>query len=214
MIETLSRVHLKVPADRQVTVAFFAEGAFNKLYTITVSDGGDSIGSPQYIFRATSPVEPFYKTASEVATLSYIREHTSIPVPQVVASSSRADNELGCEWILMERVPGVALADVWSDMDLETKSRETKVIAGFLRQLWDIRGRFTGIGNLYFLEDIDISNPAVRVVPTEDEKYAIGPIVTPSCSLVDGNYEFGGILDHTPTMRSTSPRSLMRNWMT
>ena len=79
----------------------------------------------------------------------------------------------------MERVPGVALADVWSEMDLETKSRETKVIVGFLRQLRDIRGRFTRIRNLYFLEDIDISNPAVCVVPTEDEKYAIGPIVTP-----------------------------------
>ena len=179
VIETLSRRHLQLPADRRLTVTFFSEGAFNKLYSVSLSDRGDGLGSPQYIFRATSPVEPFYKTASEVATLSYIREHTSVPVPRVIASSSTAENELGCEWILMERVAGVALADVWSNMDLEAKSRETRVIAGFLRQLRDIQRPFTAIGNLYFREDIDTSNAAVRVVPVEDEKYALGPIVTP-----------------------------------
>ena len=124
-------------------------------------------------------MEPFYKTASEVATLSYIREHTSIPVPRVIASSSTAENELGCEWILMERLPGVALTDVWGGMDLETKSRETKAIGGFLRQLRDIRRPFPAIGNLYFRKDIDASNGAVSVVPTEDERYVLGPIVTP-----------------------------------
>ena len=158
---------------------FFSEGAFNKLYAVAVSDNDGNLGSPQYIFRATSPVEPFYKTASEVATLSYMREHTSVPVPRVIAYNSTAENELGCEWILMERVPGVALTNVWSDIDLETKSRETKVIAEFARQLRGTQQHFAAIGNLYFREDIDTSNPAVRVVPTEDEKYVLGPVVTP-----------------------------------
>ena len=179
VIEKLSRNRLQLPANRHLTVTIFSEGAFNKLYTIAVSNDGDSFGSPEYIFRATSPVEPFYKTASEVATLSYIRELTSVPVPRVIAYSSTAENELGCEWILMEKVPGVALANVWGDMDLETKSRETKVIAGFVRQLRDIRRPFAAIGNLYLREDIDTSDAAVRVVPTEDEKYVLGPIVTP-----------------------------------
>ncbi|KAF9651927.1 hypothetical protein BDM02DRAFT_3202718 [Thelephora ganbajun] len=178
-IETLSRTHLQPPVDRHLDVTFFSEGAFNKLYTVTVSDDGGNIGSPHYIFRATSPVEPFYKTASEVATLSYIREHTSVPIPRVIAHSSTTENELGCEWILMERVPGVALETVWSDMDLEMKGGETKLIAGFVKQLRDLRRHFTAVGNLYFREDIDTSNAAVRVVPVDDEKYVLGPIVTP-----------------------------------
>ena len=179
MVNTLSRKHLRLPAGCDLAAAFFSEGAFNKLYTVAVSDGGDSLGSPEYIFRATSPVEPFYKTASEVATLSYIREHTSIPVPRVIAHSFTAENELGCEWILMERVPGVALTSIWSDIDLETKGRETKVIAGFVRQLREIQRPFAAIGNLYFREHIDTSNATVRVVPTDDEKYVLGPVVTP-----------------------------------
>lgn len=178
-IETLARSHFQLPADCRLAVTFFSEGAFNKLYTIAVPDGAGNLGPPRYIFRATSPVEPFYKTASEVATLSYIQEHTSVPVPRVIAYSSTAENELGCEWILMERIPGIALADVWSDIDLEMKSKETELIAGFVRQLRDIQRRFTAIGNLYFREDVDTSNAAVRVIPTRDEKYVIGPIVTP-----------------------------------
>lgn len=179
VIERISRSHLLLPADCHLAVTFFSEGAYNKLYTIAVSDDNSKPGFPRYIFRATSPVEPFYKTASEVATLSYIREHAAVPVPRVIAHSSTAKNELGCEWILMEKVPGVALAKVWSDIGLETKSRETKVIAGFLRQLRDIQRSFTAIGNLYLREEIDISNAAVHVVPTDDEKYVLGPIVTP-----------------------------------
>ena len=62
------------------------------LYTVSVSDSGDGLDSSKYIFRLASPVEPFYKTASEVATLSYIREHTSIPMPRVIAYSSTAKN--------------------------------------------------------------------------------------------------------------------------
>ena len=186
VIETLSRRHLQLPPNCRLAVTFFSEGALNKLYAISSSDdGGDNFGPPRYIFRATSPVEPFYKTASEVATLSYIREHTTIPVPSVVAYSSTAENELGCEWILMEKVPGVALTNVWSDIGLETKSRVIKSIVGFVRQLRDIQRCFPAIGNLYFREDIDASNTGVRVVPTEDEKYVVGPIVTP-CMFAGG----------------------------
>lgn len=123
-------------------------------------------------------MEPFYKTASEVATLFYLQEHTSIPVPRVIAHSSIAENELGCEWILMEMVPGITLADVWKNMDMETKNKETKAIASFVRQLRELRP-FDAIGNLYLRSDIDLFNAALRVVPTEDDKYVLGPIVTP-----------------------------------
>lgn len=178
-IESLSRSRLQLPADQDLTVSFFSEGAFNKLYTVTISGGDGKPLSPQYIFRVTIPVEPFYKTASEVATISYLREHTSIPVPRVIAHSSTAENELRYEWILMEKVAGVALAVIWDDIGMETKIRETKVLAGFVRQLRDLRHHFAKIGNLYFREDIDSFKHTKYVSSMEDGKYVLGPIVTP-----------------------------------
>ncbi|KAF8344493.1 phosphotransferase enzyme family-domain-containing protein [Amanita rubescens] len=177
-IESVARKHLRLSASDHISATFFAEGAFNKLFAITVSNNGSTLVSPQYIFRATAPVEPFFKTAGEVATHSYLQEHTSIPVPRIIAHSSTSDNEVGCEWTLMEKVPGVALADAWSDIDLETKSKVTRSVVGYVRQLRDLRC-FTGIGNLYFREEINTFNAAVRVLCTEDEKYVLGPLVTP-----------------------------------
>jgi hypothetical protein len=96
-IESPSRSHLQLAADQNPSL-------------------------PQYIFRVTSPVVPFYKTSSEVATISNLREHTPIPAPHVIAHSSTAEKEPGCEWTLMERVPGVALAAVLNDIDMEAES--------------------------------------------------------------------------------------------
>ena len=122
------------------------------------------------------PVEPFFKTAGEFATLSYLQEYTAIPVPRIIAHSSTSDNDVGCEWILMEKVPGVSLADVWRDIDLETKSEVARSVMDYVRQL---QPRFTGIGTLYFSEEIHTFNAAVRVLHTEDEKYVLGPLTTP-----------------------------------
>ena len=174
IIESLSRNHLQTPAECGLNVTFLAKGGFNKVYTVAASyDGID----PQlsYVFRVTLPVEPFYKTASEVATLSYIREHTSVPVPHVIAHSSTADNELGYEWILMEKIPGVSLKSVWQDMDTETKERETRVVAQYAKQLCDWCS-FDAIGNLYFRKDL--LDGTVRSVPTTDDRFVVGPTVT------------------------------------
>ena len=174
------RSHFDLPTDHDLTVTHFSEGAFNQLYAVAISDSGGNPCFPECVFRVTLPVEPFYKTASEVATLSYLRKNTTIPVPLVIAHSSTADNELGCEWILMEKVTGLSLKDVWNEIDLETKTRETERIAGLVRQLRDLRGRFTAIGNIYFREDINSFNGEVRSLPiTDGEEYALGPIVTP-----------------------------------
>lgn len=47
---------------------------------------------------------PRLKTASEAATLAYLRAHTSIPVPIIYAWDADPYNRLGGEWMLMSRV--------------------------------------------------------------------------------------------------------------
>ena len=112
IIESLTRNHLQIPNRHHLTARLLAKGAFNKVHTIVTSDIGGVESRLPYVFRVALPVELFYKTASEVATLSYIRELTSIPVPRIIAHSSTAENELGFELVLMEKVPGVSLGSV------------------------------------------------------------------------------------------------------
>jgi len=97
-----------------LNVQFFAQGAVNKLFEVRhkPTDSADK-SPPVYLFRVSVPVDPFYKTESEVATLKYLGSNTEIPVATVIAWDSSSKNELGYEWILLEKVPGVGLGQVW-----------------------------------------------------------------------------------------------------
>lgn len=67
-------------------------------YLVTLSDGREVIA------RVARRYMPRLKTESEVATMSYIRTHTSIPVPNVHFYDSNPYNRLGGEYIIMSKV--------------------------------------------------------------------------------------------------------------
>jgi aminoglycoside phosphotransferase (APT) family kinase protein len=177
--------HLPVtPSSYAIT--FFSAGAFNKLFLLHPL--GDSGGTPEsFIMRVILPVDPYFKTASEVATLQFVRKHTSIPVPRVIAFDSSADNELGFEWILMTKLPGVALKSLWEFPELAWDSRVqlTKTLAGYVKQLTSFK--FSLMGNLYPSSRPEFERVAwlkhlsseTRFVPLPDDaEFAIGPVAT------------------------------------
>ena len=175
IIESLCRRHLYPNPSLPVslTITYLAEGAFNKIYTVSAST--DSSPEPKaYIFRASLPVEPFYKTTSEVATLAYIRRYTTIPAPEVIAHCATAKNELGFEWILMEKIHGVPLREVWSDMSISAKEEVTEQVAGCVLQMRALC-RFDGIGSLYCRGALE---EGVDVLDGKHDAYVIGPLVT------------------------------------
>lgn len=97
----IARTHLDSCEGVLPAVTFHAQGAFSKLYKISTM-------SEACLMRVSLPVDPRYKTESEVATIEFARQNTSLPVPQIIAFDSNNENELGFEWILMEMMPGVA----------------------------------------------------------------------------------------------------------
>ncbi|RDW61201.1 phosphotransferase family protein [Aspergillus mulundensis] len=124
-----------------VSVSFFAQGAFNKLYLVQSGEN-----NPSYIMRVSLPVHPQAKTRGEVTTLRFLRTHTDIPVPDVLAFDDSANNEIGFEWILMECMPGVSLYKKWRTLSAFQKARLVQRVAGFQSQL--MRHPFSGIGTL------------------------------------------------------------------
>ena len=151
-VEVISKIayrHLELLADEiaHTTVEFQFEGSLNKLYAVECPRGS-------YFMRITLPVHPHFKTSSEVATIALLQSHTSIPVPHVIASSSTSDNELKFEWILMERIHGVPLADIWASLAWDTKEACVKEVAGITAQLFELR--YDSIGNLFNAKDLPV----------------------------------------------------------
>lgn len=123
------------------TVEFLAQGAFNKLYTI-IDSTGQSV-----IFRVTLPIDPKWKTLSEVATLEWVHEKTSLPVPRVLAYRADRSSPIGFEWIILERMPGRPWADVWKEVPCPAKERLVRRLAEFCSDTF--QQQMLGIGNIF-----------------------------------------------------------------
>ncbi|KAL2132388.1 hypothetical protein VTI74DRAFT_3865 [Chaetomium olivicolor] len=148
------------PEFANAEIKYFAKGTFNRLYSLT----NPSWDKP-YIFRVSIPVEPFFKTESEIATMEYVRRHTTMPVPPVIAYSSSDDNELGYEWILMEMMPGEPLRKLWPTMPNEARVQVFVDLAHHVKQLVSLR--FSKFGNIFFADVADHVLP-LQVSPARE----------------------------------------------
>ncbi|KAH9930270.1 kinase-like domain-containing protein, partial [Fomitopsis serialis] len=99
-------------------------------------------------------------TASEVATMEFARMRMNTPTPIALDYSTDASkNEVGSEFIIMEKVPGVQLYSKWND-DLPID-----VFSGFTRDLVKTErswadARLPYIGSLYFAKDLPKNTPS------------------------------------------------------
>ena len=121
-------------------ITFLAEGAFNKIFIVRTDDD-------DLIMRVSLPVDPKWKTASEVATMEWVHYNTSIPVPRVLAYKNHRDNPVGFEWILMSKIPGQTLFSAWTSIEPEAKQKVVHDLAVFTSNLFENQWR--GIGNIY-----------------------------------------------------------------
>ncbi len=77
-------------------------GSCNKILLLTLDNGKEVIA--RLPFPMAGP--PHLLTASEAATMEFLRTVLSVPVPQVLSWSSRADSTpVGAEFIIMEKLP-------------------------------------------------------------------------------------------------------------
>ena len=145
---------------QDIDIEFLAEGAFNKTYTATRAPCWHR---QSYIVRISLPVDAYYKTVSEVATIKYLRAHTSIPIPEVFSWDASDQNPIGFEWILMERVIGLPLQEVWypehkvGSVGWHIKERTVELLADAVAQMW--RLRFPVGGSLYVADEVGVPGP-------------------------------------------------------
>lgn len=122
-----------------IEVTFTTQGAFNKLYDVRIDD-------EVLIMRISLPVDPYFKTMSEVATMDWIRCTTSLPVPSIVNYQPSRDNLIGFEWILMTKMIGKPFGD-WKSLPFSAKSSLVRKFAAYSACLF--RNQLRGIGNIY-----------------------------------------------------------------
>ncbi|KAE8377771.1 kinase-like protein [Aspergillus bertholletiae] len=152
--------------DQYPSIVKFAEGGFNKVFLLKANDGREVIA------RIPSPIAgpPRYATASEVATLNFLRIILGLPVPKILAYSTSSNNPVGAEYIIMERVHGESLASRWLALKTEEVKDIMKQLADMEQQMFSFR--FPAYGSLYHKRDIE----GETQIPIEVEDFCIGPV--------------------------------------
>ncbi|CAE6513637.1 unnamed protein product [Rhizoctonia solani] len=132
------------------------EGSYNKIFRLKFDNSQELIAK-----IPTKLIPPFYTTASEVATMEYARTVLKIPVPEVLAYSSRAHSTpVGTEFIIMRPSPGTELRKRW---DLMNETDAKGVIDQVLHaESQFAKYQFSRIGSIYYVEDVE---PALRKLP-------------------------------------------------
>lgn len=77
--------------DEGISIELLAEGKLHRVYTIQAMATGTGTGTDRarnYVFRVTLPVDPYYKTESEVATTELVRLTHPLAMTLVLSGSS------------------------------------------------------------------------------------------------------------------------------
>lgn len=153
--------------------------SFNRVFLVKFDNGSEAIA--RFPTQLAGP--PHYATASEVATMEFLRRRIGIPVPRVLAwNSSASTHEVSAEFILMEKAPGRSLYDV--DKDSPLLPKEKQLLASELieieKQILNVK--FFAYGAIYFSQGIpkQLRLPhllAPDVAPhSADLEFCLGPM--------------------------------------
>ncbi|EFQ99332.1 phosphotransferase enzyme family protein [Nannizzia gypsea CBS 118893] len=129
-----------------------SEGQHSKVFQLTMDNGHEVIAK----LPNPNAGRQHFITASEVATMDFLRNALHFPIPKVYAWSSKSDNSVGAEYIIMEKQSGIMLGDVWTTMKGKQKASIVQQVVEFEKTLTSTK--FTKIGGLYYKEDLHTSS--------------------------------------------------------
>ena len=149
-------------------------GTFNRVFRLGLDTGNDVVARIR--FRNAGPQSLL--TRSEVATMDFVRSRTGAPVPKVLAWDASSDNNVGCEYIIMDKCKGDMLANM---SDTSDSCHYIFDIANLLSGLSGIP--FSQYGSIYYKEDVAPLLQARPLYaegqPPDDcsERFRVGPSI-------------------------------------
>jgi hypothetical protein len=103
--------------SRCLSISKIGEGNYNKAYRLEMDN------ERHVIAKVPHPAGPKgLTTASEVATMDFVRTVLKLPVPRVLDWSATNENPVQAEYIIMDKARGSQLHEVWQDFSLHTKT--------------------------------------------------------------------------------------------
>ncbi|PYI22391.1 APH-domain-containing protein [Aspergillus violaceofuscus CBS 115571] len=133
---------LSLPTPTSIT-PLEVRAAFHSIYLITFAASPPTNiparpnpdGSTTLVLRVSGRQLPRIKTLNEVGVMSWVRTHTTIPVPAIIHYDATETNPIGHEFTLLEKAPGVSLDTIYPSLSESTKTQLVRQLAAYLIEL-------------------------------------------------------------------------------
>lgn len=136
-----------VPSE-SIVVERLRGGSYNRVIGITVpsipgerSEDGLVTGS-EYVLRI--PRAKNSEIDQELATLCFVRDRTTIPVPEMIKFDLTCDNPVNEVYNIQPKIPGVRLCDVYMEMSQTERLSIVRQLAQILIQMHNVRSSTPG----------------------------------------------------------------------
>ncbi|KAL1969619.1 hypothetical protein VTN77DRAFT_8172 [Rasamsonia byssochlamydoides] len=117
--------------------------AFHAIYILTYDSKtllekklpATSSTTTDLVLRISGDHVPSIKTENEAAVLSWLRDNTSVPVPEVICYDPTTANLLKREFIILSRCPGITVSDIYDSLSPEQLDSILKQLMKILLEL-------------------------------------------------------------------------------
>ncbi len=160
------------PVSNVVGLVKLGEGGYNRVFELQMTDGSTFLARLPYL--STQPKG--LAVASEVATLDFIRSH-GIPAPKVLDYSANADNPVGAEYIIMEKLQGQPLGERWYELSAKERIQVTVDLVRLEAKLFAMD--LPASGSLFYSYDVPSNMGRVPLAQHTDRgELCVGPDVS------------------------------------
>ncbi|KAI4869602.1 hypothetical protein F4820DRAFT_384488 [Hypoxylon rubiginosum] len=122
-----------------LSVKYLSHGSYNTVFSLSmVMTDGQPV---EYVLRIPDAELPIPRTA---AILEYLNEFTDLKVPRVITWDATANNSLENSYIILSRIPGKCLQDVWEDLTHDQKLRLAQELAQQFLQIESVTNSSAG----------------------------------------------------------------------
>ncbi|KAI1211003.1 kinase-like domain-containing protein [Annulohypoxylon truncatum] len=122
------------------SVDYLGHGAFNSVFSISRKERSGQ--RHEYVLRIPEADQDITRT---VGIHKYLTKYTNLKVPRVITWDATPSNPLQHVYIILERVPGKCLEDVWQDLPYGQKLVLAQEMAQLYHSIESITNPFAGV---------------------------------------------------------------------
>ena len=174
-----------IPPPKGPVIERLRGGDYNRITSISLPSS-QRVATSKLILRNSRWEDGEGRPDRDVAILDFVRQRTTIPVPEIVAKDFSNDNALAMPYVIQRRVPGGDLNSMWGKLSHQQRCGIACEMGSVIRSLLSLESPVPGLIEAASADTLFADSP--DIVPFElrdrggdliDENATSGDMTTP-----------------------------------